>query len=210
MYKNSQRSLYFRGSLAYFKDFVYADNNGAPLFAFNSVMQDSMVLGWSRNAEVEFLFEEDHRQDSFNRVVPGLLNIYDGPLITDNLLVAGLPSVLTRWKTTAQIITPALIRTIGAHQRFFGQARSTFACFVVFFFHFFFVFFFFPLLIFFVGGYSSPPTSQQSSDCFQSTPVFECRKRTLCTNELTVRLRMTSLCHQPGTFGSAWAHLIRP
>ena len=131
MYKNSRRAMYHRGSLIRFQDCVFADNGGAPLWAFNSVLSNSVCVGWSRNAEIAFFWDTTlWASASTHRHVAGA-NIYDGPLIMRGVHFAGFPAQKVAWgfpgfnnPPPPFDITPAAIATVGAAARFFGASET--------------------------------------------------------------------------------------
>ena len=58
MYKNSRRALYFRGEQAIFENSIFADNGGAPLFAYNQVLKNCLTVAWSANAELKYFHDD--------------------------------------------------------------------------------------------------------------------------------------------------------
>ena len=129
MYKNSMRSLYFRGEQAIFVGSIFADNGGAPLFAFNQVLRNTLIVGWSPNAEMEFFHSQvsgETRVDMKARKDAFGLNIYDGPFVLDNCFFAGFPTVPVIRDGGAQntvSYSPKVLRSVGAAQRFGNVAK---------------------------------------------------------------------------------------
>eukprot|EP00949_MAST-11_sp_MAST-11-sp1_P001126 g1126.t1 len=131
MYKNSRRAMYFRGEQAIFEGSIFADNGGAPLFAFNQVLLNSLTIGWSSNAELEYFHDKvggSERMDVKARKDAYGLNLYDGPLVLDNLYAAGFPN-LPIVRDSAQPTTnyaPTFLRSVGASERFVNLGLKVF------------------------------------------------------------------------------------
>jgi len=132
MYKNSRRALYFRGEQAIFQKNIFADNGGAPLFAYNQVLKDCLVVGWSTNAELEYFFDQldrSERMDIKSRKYTHGLNLYDGPLVLDNVWAAGFPVVpISRddQGDLTQDYSPKLMMPVGATERFVNYAKGVY------------------------------------------------------------------------------------
>lgn len=130
VFKSSLSALYIRSRTTVFDRLIMADNGFGPVFAFNNVLRNSLIVGWSANAEVDFFFEDpaESRGEirSQNRVTS--VHLYDGPWIFESLYVAGHPSekvVTTRSITKSgqtvnypYDVTPRVFSTIAAFQRF--------------------------------------------------------------------------------------------
>lgn len=93
MYKNSRRPFYMRGQLTVFEKSVIADNSDGALWAYETIFRNSATIGWSRNAEVDFFYDEEVRQvTKGNTMRPKGIMVYDGPLVSSNMVFAGFPT----------------------------------------------------------------------------------------------------------------------
>lgn len=124
MYKNSNTAAYFRGGHSYFERQVYADNGKGPFFAYNSVIRDSLMVGWSANADVEFYWDASVRIGirQGGGYTSGL-RVYDGPLQVEGVHFAGFPADNDAYAETLPhglIAAPAAVPFghVGASERF--------------------------------------------------------------------------------------------
>jgi len=128
MYKNSNTAQYFRGGQSYFLRQVYADNGKGPFMAYNSALRDSLMVGWSANAEVDFFFDPSVKQSI--RLANGFtsgLRIYDGPLQVEGVHFAGFPldnDAYAESRPHGLVAAPAAvpIAHVGAAERFTSVA----------------------------------------------------------------------------------------
>jgi len=95
MIKNSNRASYLRGEQVVYERQVFSDNAGATLNAYNQVLRDCLVVGWSANAEVAFFSDDAVRQGIRSLVLSHGstvgLTLYDGPTVFDGVHFAGFP-----------------------------------------------------------------------------------------------------------------------
>jgi hypothetical protein len=126
IYKSSNMALYFRGGESYFRRFVFADNPTGPLYGFNSVMEDCLVVAYSANAGWEYLSDNGWR----NAVKPnGILigvHVYDGPLVLDDVHFAGFPVENTNGLPVTESSLPAAfpVGIVGASDRYGSMAGN--------------------------------------------------------------------------------------
>jgi hypothetical protein len=104
MYKNSNRPHYFRGQLSVNDDWVVADNNNALMWAYEAILSNSLVVGWSQNAEARFFFEHDITGAKTSAKQPIGMMLYDGPTIMRDVLFAGFPSSRVLWDDAGGLV----------------------------------------------------------------------------------------------------------
>jgi hypothetical protein len=126
IYKSSNSQMYVRSKTAIFDSMVMADSGFGVKFAYNNILKDSLVVGWSANAEEEFFADATIRQD-IRRYIhkPSFFNLYDGPFVFENVHVAGFPTESVFLDSNPdREITPAIFRAVGALDRTVNLAKQ--------------------------------------------------------------------------------------
>ena len=124
MYKNSMAGLYFRGDQAHFTDNIMADNGTAIFVAYNQIIKDSMVLGFSDNHnQIELDF---HRDLSLPNSIKNKgyfqgIRAYDGPFVLDNVFFANFSSEPIYLEK--EEVTPTPIKLTGASMRYGNSVK---------------------------------------------------------------------------------------
>ena len=97
------------------------------MFAYNQVLRNTLVVGWSANAELEYFHDKlpNERMEIKGRKDAFGLNLYDGPLVLDNVYAAGFPDkAVFRDEVPGRNYAPILMRSVGASERFVNLAKK--------------------------------------------------------------------------------------
>ena len=89
--KGSRAGIYFRGEQVNFKNTILADNGTAAFFAYNQILQDSIIVATSDNYDsVEKAYQFDQSIASHSRHTKFFegIRVYDGPFVLDNVYFA--------------------------------------------------------------------------------------------------------------------------
>jgi cell migration-inducing and hyaluronan-binding protein len=124
VFKNKYTGIYTRGATMTLRDFIAADNGNSLFFAYNQVVSDSLIVGFSANhsnADLDFHLQQGWGGQLFQGV-----RLYDGPFDLRNVHFAGFPSqriIYNGWNAT-----PVPFYAIGGAQRFVNSSQGlTFA-----------------------------------------------------------------------------------
>jgi cell migration-inducing and hyaluronan-binding protein len=126
MYKNARAGLYFRGEQVHYPGNVFADNGTSAFFAYNHVISDSMVVGFSDNhSEYELNYHFDPAVSNIaqhRRIIEGI-RVYDGPFVLDNVFFANF-SATPLYNAAGNIeVTPTPITQTGGAERFVNSVK---------------------------------------------------------------------------------------
>jgi hypothetical protein len=124
MYKNARAALYFRGDQAHFPNSVFADNGTSVFFAYNQVITDAIMVGFSDNHSDAELFY--HYDPSINNLFQHRkpfegIRVYDGPFLLDNVFFANYSATPLTYNTND--ITPTPITLTGGANRFVNSVK---------------------------------------------------------------------------------------
>ncbi|MBT7610489.1 MAG: hypothetical protein HN576_12085 [Bacteriovoracaceae bacterium] len=89
--KGSRAGIYFRGEQVNFKNTILADNGTAAFFAYNQILQDSIIVATSDNYDsVEKAYQFDQSIASHSRHTKFFegIRVYDGSFVLDNVYFA--------------------------------------------------------------------------------------------------------------------------
>jgi cell migration-inducing and hyaluronan-binding protein len=120
VYKNKYTGVYTRGATMTFREFIAADNGNSLFFAYNQVVQDSLIVGFSANhsaADLDF-----HARVGWGGQLFQGVRLYDGPFDLRTIHFAGFPSQRVfygSWNAT-----PTPFYAIGGAQRFTNTVRG--------------------------------------------------------------------------------------
>jgi cell migration-inducing and hyaluronan-binding protein len=123
-YKSAKAGVYFRGAQAHFPGSVFADNATSAFFAYNQVISDAIMVGFSDNHNAS---ELDYHYDS---AIPNYaqhkkrfegIRVYDGPFVLDNVFFANY-SATPVMKGTLEV-TPTPITLTGGASRFVNSVK---------------------------------------------------------------------------------------
>lgn len=119
-YKNSAAGLYFRGEQVIYRNAILADNGTNGWYAYNQVVQDSLIVGASASMTADDLMFHANPpagtqgQEVHRRRFDGI-RIYDGPFVLDNVYFAGYPG--TKVVAAGIDFTPLPIQMVGGAER---------------------------------------------------------------------------------------------
>jgi cell migration-inducing and hyaluronan-binding protein len=126
MYKNPRAGLYFRGEQVHFTNNIFADNGTGAFLAYNQVIKDSMMVGFSANHSADELgYHYDPAIDNTSqhrRVFEGV-RVYDGPFVLDNVFFAGFSDTAIYSPNGNTEITPTPITQTGGAERFVNSVK---------------------------------------------------------------------------------------
>lgn len=120
-FKNKLTGIYTRGSTMTLREFIAADNGNSLFFAYNQVVSDSLIVGFSpnhSNADLDFHLTNG----GWGGVLFQGVRLYDGPFDLRNVHFAGFPSqriIYGSWD-----VTPVPFYAIGGAQRFLNTAQG--------------------------------------------------------------------------------------
>jgi cell migration-inducing and hyaluronan-binding protein len=126
VYKNILTGIYFRGQTAVFKNNILADNGWALFFAYNQVVKDSVIIGWSENhseSDLRFLYDGGR----YDRKQAGIVQ-YDGPFDLNNVAFLNYPSEpvfhTMKRRSGSFDITPVPIDSIGGARKYSNRTSG--------------------------------------------------------------------------------------
>jgi cell migration-inducing and hyaluronan-binding protein len=124
IYKNARAGLYFRGEQAHFPNNIFADNGTAAFFAYNQMIQDSLMVGLSKNHSAEEYFYHQDQSVDHRFQHKGLfegIRVYDGPFVLDNVFFADYSASPLTYN--GEEYTPTPITLTGGAMRFVNSVH---------------------------------------------------------------------------------------
>jgi hypothetical protein len=126
MYKNPRAALYFRVEQVHFTNNIFADNGTAVFFAYNQIVEDSMIVGFSDNHsdyELGYHYDASIENAAQNRLPFEGVRVYDGPFVLDNVFFAGFSDTAIYSPNGSTEITPTPITQTGGAERFVNSVK---------------------------------------------------------------------------------------
>lgn len=125
-YKNSAAGIYFRGEQVIYRGAILADNGTNAWYAYNQVVQDSLIVGVSASmTEADWDYHVTPPPGVTNKEVHRRrfegVRIYDGPFVLDNVYFAGYPAEILRRGPID--FTPVPIQMTGGAERWVNHVE---------------------------------------------------------------------------------------
>jgi cell migration-inducing and hyaluronan-binding protein len=110
--------IYFRGNTVKYLKSIFADNMASLFFAYNQIVTDSLIVGFSSN----FRASDLSTIESFRLGKPSGVLVYDGPFELNRVDFVNFPS--QRVSYNGQDYTPTPFMMIGAANRFANSVNA--------------------------------------------------------------------------------------
>ncbi|HEX5747431.1 MAG TPA: right-handed parallel beta-helix repeat-containing protein [Archangium sp.] len=121
VFKNKLTGIYTRGATMTLRELIAADNGNSLFFAYNQIVSDSLVVGFSANhSSADLDFHVSHGGWAGN-LFQGV-RLYDGPFDLRNIHFAGFPSQRVFHGTWD--VTPVPFYSVGGAMRYVNTVRG--------------------------------------------------------------------------------------